>query len=495
MAPPLVVVGAGIAGLSVALSAAPRPVLLVSRGHGGRESASVLAQGGVAAAIGADDHPAWHASDTLLAGAGHNDAACVDWLVAQAAGVVDWLAGQGVGFDRDERGIVLGREGGHDRHRIVHAMGDATGRAIIGALAARAAEAPHIRWLGGHTLAGIGRRAGRIAGLRLAHGEDGVFDIEATDLVLATGGLGTLFAASTNPEGADGAGLALALEAGAEGRDLEFIQFHPTALALPGDGSLPLLTEALRGAGAVLRDRHGQAFMAGRHPMADLAPRDVVAREVWRERRGQGEAWLDATPLGERLARDFPTAMATCLAHGFDPRAQWVPVTPAAHFHMGGVAVDALGRSTVPGLHAVGEVACNGVHGANRLASNSLLEGVAFGRRLGVHLARAPVRAIAPPTHWTLPGEAASAAARQHLRGLLWRELGPVRSGEGLRHALATIEGTPSLARAWQSRLAVRLLRAALARRQSLGAHHRIDAPAHGSIHRRIATPAYGENS
>ncbi len=473
---PLVVVGAGIAGLSLALSAAPRPVVLVSRGHGGRETASALAQGGVAAALGSDDGPERHARDTIIAGAGHNDAALVAWLAAQAAPAIAWLAAQGVEFDRDGQGWRLGREGGHDRDRIVHAQGDATGRAIVAALARRAAAATHIRWLGGHTLLGLGQQAAGVAGVRLADPQGSPVELPCDDVVFATGGPGALFAATTNPAGADGAGLALALAAGASGRDLEFVQFHPTALARPGDGPLPLLTEALRGAGAVLRDGRGRALMAGRHPMADLAPRDLVARIVWQQRQRDGEAWLDATALGETFARRFPTAMATCRAHGIDPLRQWIPVTPAAHFHMGGVSVDALGRSGVRGLHAVGEVACNGVHGANRLASNSLLEGVVFGRRLGARLARCGRERPRQPSAWTMLGDGAPPDALRALRDLLWRGLGPVRDADGLRDSLARIAAHRSLADAWQGRLATRLLHAALARNEGLGAHHRSDS-------------------
>ncbi|MBY4598455.1 FAD-binding protein [bacterium BD-1] len=493
MSTPLVVGGAGVAGLAVALSAAPRPVLLVSRGRPGAASASALAQGGIAAALGEGDDPAQHAQDTMVAGAGHNDAARVDWLVSQAPAAVGWLEEQGVVFDRGDKGYRLGREGGHGRHRIVHARGDATGAAVVAALAECADAAAHVTWLDAHTLRALGLREGRIAGLRLADAAGIMHELPAADVVLATGGLGALFAATTNPRGADGFGLALALEARAAARDLEFIQFHPTALDVAGDGPRPLLTEALRGAGSVLRDERGGLLMAGRHPLGDLAPRDVVSREVLRHRRGGGSVWLDATVLGERLAADFPTAITTCRAHGIDPLREWIPVAPAAHFHMGGVAVDALGRSTLPGLHAVGEVACNGVHGANRLASNSLLEGVAFGRRLGAWLARNPTAPAGTASRWVMPGDEASPFDLRTLRALLDEALGPVRDGEALRRALARIAAMPGLSRAWQGRLALRLLHAALARRGSLGAHWREDACENASIHQRIATPAYGE--
>jgi len=472
---PLVVVGAGLAGLCVALAAAPRPVVLASRG---RECTSVLAQGGIAAALGPGDHPSCHGEDTLAAGARHNDAARVSWLVSEAPKAVAWLASLGVEFDRDEQGWQLGREGGHGLARIVHAGGDASGEAIIATLARSVDAATHVTRLSSHALAAIALcDHGSVAGVRLISRDGTSLEIAASELVLATGGIGALFAASTNPSVADGAGLASALDAGAEGRDLEFIQFHPTALAVPGSGPLPLLTEALRGAGAVLRDGSGRALMAGRHPQGDLAPRDVVARAVWQQLQAGGEAWLDMRGLGEEGMRGFPTAWATCRAHGIDPLRDWAPVTPAVHFHMGGIAVDANGRSSVRGLHAVGEVACSGVHGANRLASNSLLECVVAGRALGGHLSapRDLPRRLSP-ARWVSRGEAADAASLQRLRGLLWRNMGPVRDDVGLRAAQATLRSDPSLARTWQGRLALRLVHAAWMRRDSLGAHYRRDA-------------------
>jgi L-aspartate oxidase len=297
-------------------------------------------------------------------------------------------------------------------------------------------------------------------------------------VVLATGGIGGLFAQTSNPADADGSGLALALAAGAAVRDLEFVQFHPTALAVPGLHSLPLVTEALRGAGARLLDARGQALMAGIHPLADLAARDIVARRVWQACR-EGGAWLDARCIGRDWPRAFPTVFHACTERGIDPRVRPIPVAPAAHFHMGGVAVDAEGRSSLPGLFAVGEVACNGVHGANRLASNSLLEGVVFGRRLGACLrdAAAPVGADGD-LDAIARGEALDAAALGQLRTLMMDAMGPLRSGAGLSAALAECLSRDG----WQATLARAMLRAALLRRDSLGAHHRIDgrpSPAH----------------
>jgi L-aspartate oxidase len=299
-------------------------------------------------------------------------------------------------------------------------------------------------------------------------------------VVLATGGIGALFARTSNPPGAEGAGLALGLAAGAAARDMEFVQFHPTALDVPGH-CLPLLTEALRGAGARLLDDAGQPLMAGVHPLGDLAPRDIVARQVWQVQAGGGQAWLDARAVEGDWAQRFPTVLAACGRHGFDPRRSPVPITPAAHFHMGGLATDGDGRTTVPGLFAVGEVACNGVHGANRLASNSLLEGVACGRRLGLLLAAAasdhdrcrPTRCQPIDQRWVALGANLPDPPLQALRELLWQAAGPVREASSLREAWRTCASIAP--QGWQARLAQLLLRAARLRRLSLGAHCRHD--------------------
>ncbi|MCK9540278.1 L-aspartate oxidase [Dokdonella sp.] len=475
MSEPVVIVGAGVAGLATALAAAPRRVLLVSRDAGGAGSASGLAQGGLAAAIAAGDSCEAHAADTLAAGALRNDEARVRWLCAQAPEVVAWLQAQGVVFDRDAGGrLQLGREGGHGAARIVHAGGDATGAALVHALAARARAARHIDWQGGLEVDALLLRGDRVCGLRTRGADGACQELPAGAVVLATGGLGALFARTSNPLGANGAGLALALTAGAAMRDLEFIQFHPTALDLPGVVSLPLVTEALRGAGARIIDETGRRLLDGVHPQADLAPRDVVARTVWQAQQEGRRVLLDATGRDIDWPRRFPTVLAACRAHGIDPLAQAVPVTPAVHFHMGGIAVDADGRSSLPGLYAVGEVACTGVHGANRLASNSLLEGIAFGRRLGALLAVAALPATPGRAIWRELGSELAAQPLADLRQLLWNAAGPVRAPAALRNALhQAIAWTPQ---GWQARLAVALLAAMLRRRQRLGAHWRTDA-------------------
>ncbi|EIL96503.1 L-aspartate oxidase [Rhodanobacter thiooxydans] len=471
---PIVVVGGGAAGLATALAMAPAPVRLLCRAHDGRGSASALAQGGIAAALDPRDSAAAHAADTLIAGAQHNDVAMVQWLAAGAPAAIAWLQAQGVVFDRDAQGCLqLGREGGHSAARIVHAGGDASGAALVHALRARVQEAAHVQWRGGVDVDGLLLREGCVAGVRTRDERGRHERIEASTVVLATGGIGALYARTSNPPGADGAGLALGLAAGAAARDLEFVQFHPTALDVPGH-CLPLITEALRGAGARLHDGGGHALMAGVHPLGDLAPRDVVARRVAAEQAAGGRVWLDATGVDGDWARRFPTVLAACCAHGFDPRRVALPVTPAAHFHMGGLATDADGRTSVPGLYAVGEVACNGVHGANRLASNSLLEGVLGGRRLGELLANTPVPAPGSgPLRVVERGESLPPAQLAALHALLWQAAGPVREARALRDAWRVCA---ALAEAgWQARLAKALLRAMRLRRHSLGAHWRQD--------------------
>lgn len=480
---PVAVVGCGVAGLATALAAAPRPVLLIGRQTVGQDCASALAQGGIAAAIGDGDSPAEHARDTLVAGAGHNRPDAVRYLVDHAVVAVRWLQTLGVEFDSDGNGLSLGREGGHHLHRILHAGGDASGAALVAALHRAALRAPHIQWQAPCEVDGLLLRGEQVAGVRVRDrdGEENV--LECSEVALATGGIGALFAATTNPAGADGNGLALAMAAGAPVQDLEFMQFHPTALAVVGSGALPLITEALRGAGAMLYDDAGARIMAGRHPLADLAPRDLVARRVWQVLQAGGRAWLDATAVTGDWQRRFPTVDAICRRHGIDPRTQRIPVTPAAHFHMGGIAVDFDGRTTIRGLHAVGEAACNGVHGANRLASNSLLEGLVFGRRLGRLLADVRLSACRSGSHRLVErGRSATDSALAQLRALSWQALGPVRDGATMQQALAQIHHDAALRSCWHGKLVARMLEAALQRRHSMGAHYRRDAEQQQSV-------------
>lgn len=483
----LIVIGSGIAGLSTALAAAPRRVAVITRGELARDGASRWAQGGIAAALGPGDSPAAHAHDTLTAGNGLNDRAAVEALTGGAADAVEWLAANGTAFDRCGQGYLLGREAAHSQHRIVHANGDATGAAVMQALAAAARTAPHLQVFERHAAVALCRADGRIGGV-VAQGTDGVIVLEASAVVLATGGIGALYRHTTNPDTADATGLALALEAGAALSDMEFVQFHPTALRTRDgrSGQLPLLTEALRGAGAVLLNGAGKRFMRPLARDAELAPRDVVARGVWAELERGETVWLDATDaVGADFPQRFPTVFAACMAEGFDPRRAAIPVVPAQHYHMGGVRVDAGAQTTVPGLYAVGEVACSGVHGANRLASNSLLEGLVFGRALGRRFATQPLIRATASAAVALPGlEAGCTSVREEfarsVRDVLWRDVGLVRDALGLQHALGVLDALARSAQTLGERrrasVARQIAAAALRRSESIGAHHRRDA-------------------
>jgi L-aspartate oxidase len=482
----VLIIGSGIAGLSTALAAAPKRVAVLTRGALGEDGASRWAQGGIAAALATDDTTALHARDTLLAGQHLNDTSAVQRLTAAAAEAVHWLDAQGARFDRDRNGAyALGREAAHSRSRIVHAHGDASGAEVMRCLREATRAASHIHILERHTALQLIVHAGRVVGAR-AHSPQGETEILASHVVLATGGIGALYRYTTNPVEADASGLALALQAGADLADLEFVQFHPTALAPISDagGQLPLLTEALRGAGAVLLNDAGKRFMQALSPQAELAPRDVVARAVWSEGQ-RGRVWLDATrAVGAEFAQRFPTVYASCTARGIDPCAALLPVVPAQHYHMGGVRVDALARSSVPGLYAVGEVACSGVHGANRLASNSLLEGLVFGSALGAQLALAGASASATLSTRAQAevhdAQAVSPEFATALADLMWQHAGLVRNEAGLCHALRELgqwrDSTASHAARARLAVAERILQAALLRRDSIGAHFRRDA-------------------
>jgi L-aspartate oxidase len=482
----VLIVGSGIAALSVALAAAPRRALILTPGRLGLDGASHWAQGGIAAAIGPCDSPQSHAQDTLAAGVGHNDAQRVDQLTAAAPELIDWLVALGARFDRDGDGrLSLGREAAHSAQRIVHAQGDATGAEVMRTLSAAVRGAPHIELLEGFEARGLLQSGSRVAGVLAEDRSRRFYALSAGAVVLATGGIGQLYRYTTNPSHADGSGLALALQVGAELRDLEFVQFHPTALAVRGldPAPLPLLTEALRGAGAVLIDDEGRRFMAAVEG-AELAARDVVARAVFRQLRAGG-VWLDARAApGAEFPQRFPAVFALAAAHGLDGRVDVLPVAPAMHYHMGGIAADAQGRTKVEGLFAVGECACTGVHGANRLASNSLLEGLVFGRATGRALADATTGAVrAHRTPALEPEPAGAAALALRLRHLMWDCVGIERDARGLAEARSwlqdTLAGLPAGSRfAARARVAEAIATAAERRRFSLGAHCRTEAEA-----------------
>ena len=472
-----VIVGAGLAGLSAALAAArTRKVLVLSGPALGHGCSSAWAQGGMAAALSPDDAPALHAADTMAAGSGLCDAAAVRVLTGEGPGAVRRLAALGAPFDRDESGAMIqSLEAAHSRPRVARVGGDGAGAAIMAAVIAAARASPDITLREGiRVRALLHDRKGRVSAV-LAQGPEGLSVIGCPAVVLATGGVGGLYAVTTNPREVRGQGLALALAAGATIADPEFVQFHPTAIDV-GQDPAPLATEALRGEGAILRDADGLAFMARYDPRAELAPRDIVARAIQVQIAAGKGAFLDATAaIGAHFPTEFPAVFAACMAAGIDPRVATIPVAPAAHYHMGGVVTDLEGRTSVEGLYAAGECASTGVHGANRLASNSLLEAAVFGTRAGDAAARETAKGPPLPA---APLAELSADALQPLRAGMGRHAGVVRDADGLATLIASIDHTDRTHGVTSETTVMRLIaQSALARRESLGAHARSDFP------------------
>ncbi len=477
------ILGAGIAGLFAALKLAPFPALVLAGSRPGHSGSSAWAQGGIAAAVGADDDWQHHAADTITAGAGICDPAIVDLVAREAPGRIADLLQLGVPFDRVAGGaLALGREAAHSRARIVHVTGDRAGAEISRTLAARAAETPSIKILEGFHAIELAVEDGRVIGLFARHGAGADAKLvlfKGRAVIFATGGLGALYGVTTNPVEARGEGLGMAARAGALIADPEFVQFHPTAIAIGRDPA-PLATEALRGEGAVLIDDRGERFMVSVHDDAELAPRDVVARALHRRMTSGRRVFLDCRDaIGAKFATHFPTVHAACIAAGIDPANEPIPVAPAAHYHMGGIASDARGRSSLPGLWVTGECAATGLHGANRLASNSLLEGLVFGARVADDnknsVTRGTARGEPPaPKAYGLP------APPHVLRAAMSRYAGLERDETGLIQLLeviARLEQTsePALL---NMLAAARLVAAgALARRESRGGHWRHDFP------------------
>ncbi|MFD7558810.1 MULTISPECIES: L-aspartate oxidase [unclassified Streptomyces] len=448
----VVVVGSGVAGLTAALrcAAAGRRTVVVTKARLD-DGSTRWAQGGIAAALGEGDTPEQHLDDTLVAGAGLCDEEAVRLLVTEGPGAVRRLIEAGAVFDTSAQTgeIELTREGGHHRRRIAHAGGDATGAEISRALV-EAVHAAGIETVENALVLDLLQDAeGRTAGVTLhVMGEgqhDGVGAVHAPAVILATGGMGQVFSATTNPSVSTGDGVALALRAGAEVSDLEFVQFHPTVLFLGPDveGQQPLVSEAVRGEGAYLVDADGVRFMLGQHELAELAPRDIVAKGITRRMLEQGalHMYLDARHFGaEMWEQRFPTILAACRSHGIDPVTEPIPVAPAAHYASGGVRTDLHGRTTVPGLYACGEVACTGVHGANRLASNSLLEGLVFAERIAEDIVRGAPSGSGPGVPVPATGPLQPAEARYEIQRIMTEGAGVLRSAESLRTAAEALE-------------------------------------------------------
>ncbi len=492
--PDILIVGGGLAGLFCALKLAPLPVTVLAAAPIGEGASSVWAQGGVAAAVSEGDSPELHAADTLLAGAGIVDEAVALSVAREARERVEDLLGFGAPFDRDARGrLAPSQEAAPSARRIVRVKGDGAGAAIMHALIAAVRRTPSIVLRENFVAEDLIVQSGRVVGV-FARGADGAsktFFARAT--VLATGGIGALYALTTNPPQANGAALAMGARAGARIADAEFVQFHPTAIDIGRDPA-PLATEALRGEGAVLVNRAGERFMPALHKDAELAPRDIVARGVFAELEAGRGAFLDATKaVGAAFAEKFPNVTASCLSAGIDPCRQPIPVAPAEHYHMGGLWTDARGRTSLPGLWAAGEAASTGLHGANRLASNSLLEAVVFGDRVAKDIATeiseplaasfkgdpAP-RVVAAP----LPPTSDDAKEAGEVRIIMTRHVGVLREETGLRTALVALKALHDKALEnnnldLRNRTEAALLIAASAylRRESRGGHFRRDFP------------------
>jgi L-aspartate oxidase len=491
----VVVVGSGIAGLTAALNLreAGLHVTVVTKVNID-DGSTRWAQGGIAAVLGPLDTPAAHAHDTLVAGVGLGDPAAVEVLVSEGPARVRELIRLGAQFDRYPDGsLMLTREGGHHANRIVHAR-DATGAEVQRALHEAVRRDPWIRMVEHALVLDLLRDAtGRACGVTLhvlGEGtEDGVGAVLARAVVLATGGMGQIFASTTNPVVSTGDGVALALRAGAVVTDIEFVQFHPTALylgAASGIDQQPLVSEALRGEGAYLVDEDGKRFMVGQHELAELAPRDVVAKAIFRELRASGtdHVYLDARHVPDLVDR-FPTITASCRAVGVDPTVDLIPVAPAAHYASGGVRTDLTGHTSIPGLYACGEVACTGVHGANRLASNSLLEGLVFARRIAEDIRR-DLPAQSDPVPSADPGSVLDAALKAPLQQAMSRGAGVLRSATSLDGTSAALKelsepGDRSNTASWEATnlltVAAALVVAASRREETRGCHWREDFP------------------
>lgn len=481
-----VVIGSGIAGLHTAWRASDQGDVVVLTKRSLRDSSTAWAQGGIAAALGAGDSPDLHRQDTLAAGAALCDAAAVEVLVAEGPARVRELADAGAQFDVDTRGkFTLGREAAHSRKRIVHAKGDQTGAEVARALIHRVRERSNITVLETARALDLIVVNGRCCGVR-ANVSGKAVEIIADATVIATGGCGQLYRYTTNPLVATGDGFAIAHRAGAKLADMEFVQFHPTALDTP-ENPLALISEAVRGEGAILVNDRGARFMTKVHKLAELAPRDIVAREIYRVQQTGSRVWLDARKLSRTFSRRFPGILALCLARGIDPRKELIPVTPAAHYMMGGIVTDLAGRSSLERLYACGEVSRTGVHGANRLASNSLLEGLVFAERVARDMVNQPRLPRVPrKSDWEVPklrDRGAAQVAADEIRSVMWNYASIDRDARGLKTAKKALDAIRSRLAAGATEeinmvdTAMLIVDSALMRRESRGGHYRSDFP------------------
>lgn len=477
----VVIVGAGLAALYAALTLAPRPVLVISPDPLGQGASSAWAQGGVAAAMDPADSAALHAADTLRAGAGIVDPEIAMLVTTEAREHILHLTTLGTSFDRDGTGgYVLSREAAHSLARVVRVKGDQAGAEIMRALVAAVQAQPSVQVAEGWVATGLRLQGGRVAGIDLALASGSIsVTVTAPAVLIAGGGSGGLYAVTTNPPRIRGEAVGMAARAGAVIADAEFVQFHPTAIASGADPA-PLATEALRGEGALLVNADGARFMTALHPDAELAPRDIVARGVYAESRAGRRPALDCRALGGGITTAFPAVAAACARAGVDPAGQPIPIAVAAHYHMGGIATDREGRSSLPGLWACGEAASTGLHGANRLASNGLLEALVFARRAALSIGRdgPPAAPVVLPSLAPAPLPDPALVAR--LRHAMTAGAGVLRDAQGLTDALHTIAAieaaqpdNPQLAN--MTATATLICAAALARRESRGAHCRTD--------------------
>lgn len=473
----VLIIGAGLAGLFLALNLAPRPVRIISPAPLGEAASSAWAQGGLAAALAPDDTPEAHAADTVSAGAGLVDPAIARMIAQDGPARVQDLIELGVPFDRTPEGaLALSLEAAHSHPRVARVAGDLAGKAIMTALVGAIRAADHVEVISGPKAVALIDSVKGVGGVMAVDRDGRQHAITARETVLCTGGSGGLFRVTTNPKSARSDAVAMGHTVGAVAADLEFVQFHPTAIDIGRDPA-PLATEALRGEGAVLVNADGSPFMARYHDQADLAPRDVVARAIHSERAAGRAALLDTREaVGERFAEHFPTVFAACQAAGIDPRRDPIPVAPAAHYHMGGLVTDLWGQTSVPGLSACGECASTGAHGANRLASNSLLEACVFAARIAERLREAKLK----------DGEAGAAQimadlpdiALQELREVMASDCGMVRDASGLERVLELTAHLDKHNGKSRAALASRLIaQAALRREESRGGHYRSDYP------------------